>query len=144
MNLQLLSRLLKTAPLALSTGLLDHASHSSASRARSNLDELSKPATLDTSHLTMSTTFPTGLASTPCRGTRSLALWTGVQTRNLHLLCRSAISIVKRYFHIIDQIVPAFDPLLSDSSEAEAPRSAADSAKEAFEDAPQPSETKIS
>src|SRR2546428_10113356 len=66
MNLQLLPCLLNSVPLTKSARFLDHASSSTASRAWSYLDELCKSAALDTSHLTVPSTFPAWLPSTPC------------------------------------------------------------------------------
>src|SRR5438309_6156814 len=66
MNLQLLPCLLNSVPLAKSARFLDHASSSTASWAWGYLDELCKSAALDASHLTVPSTFPAWLPSTPC------------------------------------------------------------------------------
>src|SRR2546426_2942064 len=66
MNLQLLPCLLNSVPLAKSARFLDHAPGSTASWAWGYLDELCKSAALDASHLTVPSTFPAWLPSTPC------------------------------------------------------------------------------
>src|SRR2546426_5385988 len=66
MNLQLLPCLLNSVPPTKSARFLDHAPGSTASWAWGYLDELCKSATLDTSHLTVPSTFPAWLTSTSC------------------------------------------------------------------------------
>src|SRR5207245_10972541 len=66
MNLQLLPCRLNSVPLAKSARFLDHAPGSTASWAWGYLDELCKSAALDASHLTVPSTFPAWLPSTPC------------------------------------------------------------------------------
>src|SRR5437870_13807025 len=100
MNLQLLPCLLNSVPLAKSARFLDHASSSTASWAGGYLDELCKSATLDTSHLTVPSTFPAWLPSSLCCSPSPLTFRARVQPWYLEFLRICSIGVDECYVHV--------------------------------------------